>query len=339
MIQVSAGLIIRADGCLLVAQRAAGKSHGLQWEFPGGKREAGETAETCLIRELREELALEIRSPRVVYTAEEGGLHFDFVAAQAVNEPTCLEHAAIRWLQPGELTGLDFCPADRAVAEAIALNAPKLQACFWDFDGTLMDTYPQMVEAFLSACKAFGVLLAPTEAHDLLKHSLPHAAEKVAASHGLSAEALLAAFRRADQMPENGWPLLPGIRESLTALHAAGLRHFLVTHRDRTAWDALRLAGLAELFDGGVTREDRLPRKPAPDMLLHLLQAQRLDPKTVVMIGDRPLDIEAGLAAGVRTCLLDTEGRFPRQPAFLRCNTAVGLADRLMPEAVAWQAR
>ena len=57
-LEVSAGLIFR-DGQLLITQRRAGSHLGGLWEFPGGKREAGETLEQCLARELREELGVD----------------------------------------------------------------------------------------------------------------------------------------------------------------------------------------------------------------------------------------------------------------------------------------
>ena len=59
VIEVSAGLIFRA-GKLLITQRHADAHLGGLWEFPGGKRESGETFETCLARELREELGIEV---------------------------------------------------------------------------------------------------------------------------------------------------------------------------------------------------------------------------------------------------------------------------------------
>ena len=58
MTQVAAGILER-DNRILICRRRADQPHGLKWEFPGGKLEAGETPEAALIRELREELGIE----------------------------------------------------------------------------------------------------------------------------------------------------------------------------------------------------------------------------------------------------------------------------------------
>jgi 8-oxo-dGTP diphosphatase len=63
VVLVVAAALIDADGRVLLAQRPEGKSMAGLWEFPGGKVEAGETPEAALIRELREELSIEI-SPK-----------------------------------------------------------------------------------------------------------------------------------------------------------------------------------------------------------------------------------------------------------------------------------
>ena len=86
---------------------------------------------------------------------------------------------------------------------------------------------------------------------------------------------------------------------------------------------------MAQYFAGYVTAEDKLPRKPAPDMLLHLMQQYQLDPSECMMVGDRPLDTEAGINAGVLSVLLDMEGRFPQGKCDLRIASA-GLLANLM---------
>lgn len=63
-IDVAAALLFR-DGKILIAQRNADSHLGGLWEFPGGKREPGETFEQCLVRELREELGVEVKTGRL----------------------------------------------------------------------------------------------------------------------------------------------------------------------------------------------------------------------------------------------------------------------------------
>ena len=60
MIEVSAGVVYDREGRILICQRGEGRSNAHLWEFPGGKREAGESAAECLIRELTEELSLPV---------------------------------------------------------------------------------------------------------------------------------------------------------------------------------------------------------------------------------------------------------------------------------------
>src|SRR6059036_311556 len=64
-IEVAAGLVFR-DGKLLITRRHPDAHLGGLWEFPGGKREPGETFEECLVRELREELGIEVETGEVL---------------------------------------------------------------------------------------------------------------------------------------------------------------------------------------------------------------------------------------------------------------------------------
>ena len=329
MIEVSAGIVRRADGSILICQRGEGRHNAHLWEFPGGKREPDETAQACLIRELREELSLPVTAVRPLCEREAEGIRFTFLTAETDTEPVLTEHEAALFVPARAMLGYAFCPADEPVARALALNAPPLRRFFWDFDGTLADTYPMMTEAFVRAAASFGVEVDAGRVLKLLKVTLDHCAKVIGAESGLTEEQLITAFRQEEDM--TAVPPLPGIPEALRALKALGGHHYLVTHRNRAALAWLRHAGLFELFDDFVTREDDFPRKPEPDCLLHLLGKHGLNPAACVMIGDRPLDTEAGRRAGMLSCLLDVEGRFPEDPSELRVDTAVGLAEMLCP--------
>lgn len=122
-IEVGCAVIIR-DGKLLIAQRKLDDSHGGFWEFPGGKREPDENMEMCLIREVREELGIEIR-PRALFSrcnSEHAGkklaLFFHF-CDWIKGEPECLDCRDVRWASVGELRGLSFPKGDDAVLEEL----------------------------------------------------------------------------------------------------------------------------------------------------------------------------------------------------------------------------
>jgi mutator protein MutT len=115
-IEVSAALIFRA-GKLLITQRHA-KSHlGGLWEFPGGKCEAGETSEQCLVREIREELGVEISVGEMFgeishdYPEKSVRLKF-FIGRLLSGEPEPLDCAALKWVTKTELAGFKFPAAD-----------------------------------------------------------------------------------------------------------------------------------------------------------------------------------------------------------------------------------
>lgn len=331
MIRVSAGIIRRKDGCVLICQRGEGRGNAGMWEFPGGKQEAGESAAACLRRELQEELSLPVSEPALLCTREAQGIVFDFLTCETDAEPVLTEHAAFAWVRPRALLGYQLCPADTGVAQALAVQDPPLRHFLWDFDGTLMDTYPATVRVFMDACARLHIDVSADYVLDLMKVNLNHCIRVVAQENGITFEEMNAVFReeektiRLDEVPP-----LPGIPETLRALYAAGGRHYLVTHRDHLAWEYLRTAGLRDLFDGGTLKEDGLPRKPAPDMVQAVLDRHGIDPAQAIMIGDRPLDTAAGRAAGTLSLMYDPDRRFPDDPAELRCEDGKELVDMLL---------
>jgi 8-oxo-dGTP diphosphatase len=127
VIEVPAGLIHR-NGRYLIARRKLGVHLAGFWEFPGGKREAGESLTECLQRELFEELNISIDLPipyqivRHDYSDKIVELHF-FRCAIERGEPVPLGCEEIRWVFPAELTQFRFPPADHAVIQALLRDA------------------------------------------------------------------------------------------------------------------------------------------------------------------------------------------------------------------------
>jgi 8-oxo-dGTP diphosphatase len=128
-IEVSAALIFH-DGKLLITQRHANAHLGGLWEFPGGKREANETFKQCLVREIQEELGLEISVGKLFeeishdYTDKSVYLKF-FICKLISGEPKPLGCAAFNWIGKPELSDYEFPAADARLLEKLrAYNFP-----------------------------------------------------------------------------------------------------------------------------------------------------------------------------------------------------------------------
>ncbi|SFQ48803.1 (deoxy)nucleoside triphosphate pyrophosphohydrolase [Hymenobacter arizonensis] len=123
--EVVAAIIQRGDE-ILCLQRGASKYDyiGYKWEFPGGKVEAGETQEQALVREIKEELALDIQVEGPLLTVEHEypdfiitmhGLHCTTLNSELVLH----EHQAYKWLRAEELSTLDWAAADVPLVEKL----------------------------------------------------------------------------------------------------------------------------------------------------------------------------------------------------------------------------
>lgn len=333
MMEVAAGIIRREDGCILICKRGEGRHNAHLWEFPGGKLEAGETACACLRRELMEELSLPVDGLRVLCSREAEGILFHFIGGTTAAQPVLTEHEDCRFVTPREMLHYVFCPADTEIARTLALTQPPLRHFFWDFDGTVMDTYPGTVGAVIRAAKRMGITVDAWRALDLMKDNLPLCIRTIAEENGADTETLFALMREEEaRIPLDDVKPVAGIPETLAALSAAGGRHYLVTHRDSLAIAYLRHTGLLSYFADWVVREDGFARKPAPDSLNHLLNKHGLDAAECIMIGDRPLDTAAGRNAGMLSLMLDEEGRFLDDAAELRADSARKLDELLLPE-------
>lgn len=110
------GAAILRDGAVLAARRTSPPDAAGRWEFPGGKLEAGESAEEALVREIGEELGCRIAvTGWLSGSAPIGDTHVLRVACAVLTqgEPSPTEHDLLRWVEAGELSALDWLDPDR----------------------------------------------------------------------------------------------------------------------------------------------------------------------------------------------------------------------------------
>ena len=127
-ITVSGAIILRTNPVthqkeIFVTQRGYGDWKGW-WEFPGGKLESGETPEECIVREIREELATEVKAERIL-----GVVDYDYptfhltmhciLCTIVSGDLKLLEHEAAQWINKENLYDAGWLPADKLILPEI----------------------------------------------------------------------------------------------------------------------------------------------------------------------------------------------------------------------------
>lgn len=123
MVKIPCGVaVIRRENSFLIAQRKPEDTFGSFWEFPGGRKNPGESFERCVVREAKEELGVDIRvdeklmTVRRAYGPKKIHLHF-YLCTYLSGEPRPLDCQQVRWAGVDELEGFHFPPANGRVID------------------------------------------------------------------------------------------------------------------------------------------------------------------------------------------------------------------------------
>ena len=129
MIRVTCAIIRNEDNEILIVQRGENSDHPLKWEFPGGKINEGESEEECIIREIEEELSMDIiicsRMENVEYDYGIKQISLiPFICDTLDDLPVLSEHLDFKWIAPSGLKKINFSEADVIVANNYLSTQP-----------------------------------------------------------------------------------------------------------------------------------------------------------------------------------------------------------------------
>uniref|UniRef100_UPI00403F94C1 HAD-IA family hydrolase n=1 Tax=Candidatus Enterococcus willemsii TaxID=1857215 RepID=UPI00403F94C1 len=175
----------------------------------------------------------------------------------------------------------------------------------WDFDGTLYDTYPVMLDAFVLTLADYDIQADRREIYQILKNQ---SSATIAEKYQLDFDEFSARFKRYENQDIRIPVSYTGTKEMLESVLATGSKNYIMTHRTvASTKELLEREDMLHLFEEIVGTENNFARKPAPDAINYLTQTYQMPVEKTVMIGDRPLDIDAGKNAQVKTIFYDLE--------------------------------
>lgn len=190
----------------------------------------------------------------------------------------------------------------------------KKLALIWDLDGTLFDSYDAILAGLEETYEHFGLYFDRSVIKEIiLASSVKDLIRDVADKEGLDYDDMQA-FRANSLREKNAAiHLMPGAREVLDWAKENSIPNFVYTHKGDNAFQLLEDLEVADYFTEVLTADSGFARKPDPEALDYLIEKYQLEKETTYYIGDRLLDMETALAAGIQSINLLIEDQRDNQ--------------------------
>ncbi|MDR0299029.1 MAG: HAD-IA family hydrolase [Streptococcaceae bacterium] len=176
----------------------------------------------------------------------------------------------------------------------------------WDMDGTLIDSYDVFMAALAETFETYGLDFEPVSTR---KFILTHSVNDFLMKQASAFEELKKSFTGNTTKKNNEIKLMAGAREVLDWAAQQGIRNFLITHKGENAFKLLEDLKVSAYFTEVITSQSGFARKPDPESAIYLIKKYQLDKTSTYYLGDRQLDIDFALNAGIQSInFLPAEG-------------------------------
>lgn len=180
----------------------------------------------------------------------------------------------------------------------------KKAAFIWDLDGTLLNSYGEIVSSTQLAFEEFGIDMKEKEILDFtIMESGKALLEKVCIENKIAFDDLHRTYLKYHHAKMDEVVLAPNAEGILKALEERRISSFVFTHRGKSTLPILKRLNIDSYFKEIITMEDGFARKPAPDANLYLMEKYHLDQKNTCFVGDRQLDMQCAANAGLKKIL------------------------------------
>lgn len=176
----------------------------------------------------------------------------------------------------------------------------------WDFDGTLANTYPEMVSVFKRALMDSGIEENEDEILKYMKLSVGEALNHYKELYSLGADFVEAYVHYEKNVDLSKIAPFEYAKEICEAFRESGGSNFILTHRGNSTLKYLKLHNMLDSFTEIGTKHNKFKRKPHPEGFVYFVEKYNMCKESTLAIGDRECDIVGAKGADIKTCLYNS---------------------------------
>lgn len=178
----------------------------------------------------------------------------------------------------------------------------------WDFDGTLVESYEAIEDVLTLLYQVYDLPFNRDFVMSyVIETSIGQLLRDLSQEHNISFDELLSFFNKEQEARDHMISLMPGAKVVLEKTSEVGIQHFIYTHKGASTGAVLNNLGIDGYFTEVITSANGFKRKPHPEAVTYLIEKYQLDKANTYYIGDRRLDAEVAINAGIKSINLRVE--------------------------------